>query len=92
MGRHGLGTRVRVRRRLKSGEWQERIRVVVTMPDGRRVSKIARDEGEADELQGKLVEARRLGLDPTRQTVAPTSAAGSQLSVRRAVGDSAIAR
>ena len=48
----------------------KRWRVAVTMPDGRRVWRTAHSPREAERIRAQLVEARELGLDPTRQTLA----------------------
>lgn len=63
MGQHGTGS---VTPRQKDG----RIRVAVTMPDGRRVWRSARSPREAERLRRQLVEQRDLDLDPSRQTLA----------------------
>lgn len=63
MGEHGSGS---VTPRQKDG----RIRIAVTMPDGRRVWRSARSEREARRIRDKLVEQRELDLDPSRQTLA----------------------
>jgi integrase len=49
---------------------QKRWRVAVTMADGRRVWRTAHSPREAERVRAKLVEARELDLDPTRQTLA----------------------
>lgn len=63
MGQKGAGS---VTPRQKDG----RIRIAVTMPDGRRVWRSARSEREARRIRDKLVEQRELDLDPSRQTLA----------------------
>jgi integrase len=63
MGTHGTGT---VTPRQKDG----RIRVAVTMPDGRRVWRSARTPAQAERLRRQLVEQRELDLDPSRLTLA----------------------
>ncbi|HEV8545006.1 MAG TPA: tyrosine-type recombinase/integrase [Candidatus Limnocylindrales bacterium] len=70
MGEHGRGTRVPIEMRRKDGTIRRRIRVAVTMADGRRVWRTVRTEREADRVQSTLIEARELDLDPTRQTLA----------------------
>lgn len=62
MGNHGQGTIVP----LPNG----RYRIAVTMADGRRIWRRARTEREAERVRSKLVEARELDLDPSRQTLA----------------------
>lgn len=62
MGKHGQGT---ISRR-KDGRYQVR----VTMAGGRRVTTYARSPEEAERERQRLVEARELDVDPTRQTVA----------------------
>jgi hypothetical protein len=68
MGQHGLGTRIPIETRRKDGTIRRRIRVAVTMADGRRVWRTVKTDREADRVQDKLVEARELELDPSRQT------------------------
>lgn len=68
MGEHGRGTRVAIETTRKDGTIRRRIRVAVTMADGRRVWRTVKTEREADRIQDKLVEARELDLDPSRQT------------------------
>lgn len=62
MGIHGEGTI----QQLPNG----RLRVAVTMADGRRVWRRARTSREAERKRRELVEMRELDLDPTRQTLA----------------------
>lgn len=62
MGIHGQGTVVRIS--------PTRLRIAVTMADGRRVWRTARTAREAERIRKELVEARELDLDPTRQTLA----------------------
>lgn len=69
MGEHGQGTRVPIRTPRKDGTYRERIRVAVTMPGGKRVWRTVRNDREADRVQGRLVQARVLELDPTSQTL-----------------------
>ena len=63
MGERGQGTVVPI----KSGT---RYRIAVTMADGHRVWRTARTAREAERIRVKLVEARELELDPSRQTLA----------------------
>lgn len=70
MGEHGAGTRVWVETKRKDGSVRRRLRVAVTMANGKRVWRTVRNDREADREQRKLVEARELELDPTRQTIA----------------------
>ena len=61
MGLHGQGTI----QALPDG----RYRVAVTMADGKRVWRRARSAREAERIRVRLVEARELDLDPSRQTL-----------------------
>jgi len=70
VGEHGQGSKVPIETRRKDGTIRHRIRVAVTMADGRRVWRTARTEREADRIRAQLVEARELDLDPSRQTLA----------------------
>lgn len=63
MGEHGAGS---VTPRQKDG----RIRIAVTMADGRRVWRSAKSERAAERVRRQLVEQRDLDLDPSRQTLA----------------------
>jgi len=49
---------------------QKRWRIAVTMADGKRVWRVARSPREAERIRRQLVDARELGLDSSRQTVA----------------------
>jgi integrase len=62
MGAHGQGG-VTLH---KSGLWQVRL----TMADGRRVTRYARDKRSAERLRRELVEMRASDIDPSRLTLA----------------------
>ena len=62
MGTHGQGSVVR--------EQNGRYRIAVTMADGRRVYRRARDPKAAERIRKQLIEARELDLDPSRLTIA----------------------
>lgn len=66
MGEHGMGTIVRT----TTPQGRPRLRVVVTMADGRRVWRTVKSQREAERVRRQLVEMREMELDPTRQTLA----------------------
>jgi integrase len=85
VGIHGHGTKVRVETRRKDGSIRRRVRVAVTMADGRRVWRTLPNDREADRELARLTLARELDLDPTRQTLADylRSWIGSQRDAKR---------
>lgn len=69
MGEHGKGTRWAFTETRKDGTIRRRVRVGLTIR-GKRVWRTAKDDRDADRILARLIEARDVDLDPTRQTLA----------------------
>lgn len=85
VGEHGRGTKITVETRRKDGSVRRRVRVAVTMADGRRVWRTLPNDREAERELARLILARELDLDPTRQTLGDflRSWIGSQRDAKR---------